>query len=108
VGGTRAYDTYVLIANTSAFAGEARVTVMYEDGLAPQSLTVPLLPTSRTNVPVGSWFASADGRRFGVLVESLGGTPAQLVVEGAIYSNQGGVVWAAGANLLATRLPDAQ
>ena len=29
VGGTRAYETYLLIANTSAFAGSATVTVMF-------------------------------------------------------------------------------
>jgi hypothetical protein len=45
------------------------------------------------------------GKRFGVTVESLGATPAQLVVERAMYSDAGGVTWAAGSNALATRLP---
>ncbi len=31
--------------------------------------------------------------------------PAQIVVERAMYSNSGGVHWAAGTNALATRLP---
>jgi hypothetical protein len=39
------------------------------------------------------------------IVESTGGTPAQIVVERAMYSNSAGVIWAAGSNSLATRLP---
>ena len=104
-GGAAAHETYVLIANTSAFEGEVQVTVMME-GDASVLRTVMLPPTSRTNVPIGLTFPEAVGRKFGVLVESLGDAPAQLVVEGAIYSNSDGVAWAAGANLLATRLPD--
>jgi len=38
------------------------------------------------------------------VVESLGETPAQIVVERAQYSNAGGVRWAAGTNAVATRL----
>jgi len=49
-------------------------------------------------------FPSSAGRRFGVLVESLGTTPAQLVVERAMYSDAAGVKWAAGTNALATKL----
>jgi hypothetical protein len=36
------------------------------------------------------------------VVESLTGEP--IVVERAMYSNAGGVTWAAGTNALATRL----
>jgi hypothetical protein len=104
-GGPAAHSTYVLIANTSPFEGEARVTLMFEDGAPQVARTVHLPPTSRTNVPIGHDFPEAEGRRFGVLVESLGSTPAQIVVEQAIYSDSAGVIWAAGANLLATRLP---
>ncbi|MBP1776565.1 MAG: hypothetical protein H6Q86_2575, partial [candidate division NC10 bacterium] len=44
-------------------------------------------------------------RRYGVLIESLGTTPAQIVVERAMYSNDtAGVVWAAGTNAVATKL----
>ena len=42
------------------------------------------------------------------MVESLGATPAQIVVERAMYSNANGVVWAAGTNALATKLPVAR
>jgi hypothetical protein len=103
-GGPAGVQTYVLIANTSTFAGSARVTVVYEDGTSSvQTLTLP--PRSRTNVDIVGAFSGAIDRRFGVIVESLGTTPAQLVVERAMYANAGGVVWAAGTNALGSRLP---
>ena len=101
VGGPRAAETYILIANTSAFAGSARVTLFFEDGSSTNG-TFALLPHSRTNVAVSSQFPAAAGRRFGSLVESLGATPAQLVVERAMYTSPGGVFWAAGTNALGT------
>jgi Putative binding domain, N-terminal len=103
VGGARALETYVLLANTSAFDGSARVTLLFEDGTRSER-TYALRANSRTNVPVGSDFASAGGKRFGVIVESLGTQQAQLVVERAMYSSAAGAVWAAGSNSLATRL----
>ena len=105
-GGNFGAQTYVLIANTSTFAGTARVTVLQENG-APLTIDVPLSPSSRTNVAIGATdaFSAVIGSRFGVLVQSLGTTPAQIVVERATYSNDAnGVVWAAGASALATKL----
>jgi hypothetical protein len=78
--------------------------VVYDDGTSEEQI-VALPPSSRTNVDVASTFAGAAERRFGVLVESLGASPAQLVVERAMYSNAGGTTWAAGTNALGTRLP---
>jgi len=104
-GGAASLETYILAANTSAFAGSARVTLYFDDGTtAIRTYAVPA--NSRFNVNVGVDFPGAAGRRFGAIVESLavsGGT-AQLVVERAMYSNAGGIVWAAGTNALATRL----
>ena len=55
-----------------------------------------LLANSRSNVSIGDAFPVSNGRRFGVIVESLGTTPAQIVVERAMSSNAGGVLWSAG------------
>ncbi len=104
LGGASGLQTYVLIANTSAFGGEARVTLFFEDGGSVDK-TVPLPPRSRTNVGISAEFPAAAGRRFATLVESLGATPAQIVVERAMYTSPGGVTWAAGTNALATSLP---
>ncbi|MEO5821834.1 MAG: BACON domain-containing carbohydrate-binding protein [Vicinamibacteraceae bacterium] len=103
VGGTTGLQTFVLVANTSATAGQARVTIYFEDGTSAQS-TINLLANSRTNVSIGATFPSANGRRFAIIVDSLGGIPAQLVVERSMYSNAGGVTWSAGTAAVATRL----
>ena len=46
----------------------------------------------------------SSGRRFSATIERLGTTPAQIVVERAMYWNAAGQVWAAGTNALATKL----
>lgn len=104
VGGARGVDTYVLIANTSDYAGSATVTLLFEDGTSAVR-TYSLSSRSRTNAAIGPDFGSAaQGRRFGVLVESMGATPAQIVVERAMYSDSPGTPWAAGTNAVATNL----
>jgi hypothetical protein len=104
VGGPSGTETYVLIANTSAVAGQVNVSVILEDGRwLGRIYTVPA--SSRFNVSVGQDFSDAVGRRFSVLVEAGDLIPVDLVVESAMYWNANGVVWAAGTNAPATRLP---
>ena len=103
VGGSKRLETYILIANTSAFAASVRVTLLFVDGTTAFR-TYSLTPRSRFNVAVAPEFPEASGKQFGAIVESLGSTPAQIVVERAMYSNADGVVWAAGTNALATLL----
>jgi hypothetical protein len=106
-------DTYILIANTSAFAGTVRVTALLEDGTTlARDVTVP--ENSRTTLymgdspdpqmsPFGSLLAN---QRFGVSIESLSGPSgtAEIVVERAMYSDANGIRWAAGTDVVATRL----
>lgn len=103
VGGAANVATYILLANTSAFDGSVRVTLRFEDG-SSATKAFPVTATSRFNVDVKHEFPTSVGKRFGAIVESLGSTPAQLVVERALYSDAGGVKWAAGSNSLGTRL----
>jgi len=107
-------QTFVLIANTSAFDGQARITVYGEDGTTFVK-TYPVAANSRRTVGIGldesqgGFGEPVRGRRFGCVVESLpgieGGVPPELVVERAMYSNSEGVYWAAGHNSVATKLP---
>ena len=103
VGGTFANQTYVLIANTSAFTATVRVTgLLRGSGLAAVG-TYNVPANSRFNVDYSNTIA--QGRRFSVLVEGIGPTPGQepqLVVERAMYSNSGNTVWAAGTDALGT------
>ncbi len=102
-GGPNGKQTFLLIANTSTFAGTARVVLLFEDGTTTEKL-FSLPASSRTNVSVDIDFPAAAGRRYGALIETQGATPAQIVVERAMYSNANGIIWAAGTNALATRL----
>ena len=106
VGGPLTTETYVLIANTSAFAASIRATVLFEDGTAPISRDYAVGASARFNIAPAAdeFFPETRGKRFGMLIESLGATPAQIVVERATYSDAGGVHWAAGTNALATKL----
>jgi hypothetical protein len=70
VGGAGDQDTYVLIANTSNFAGSARVTLLFDDGTSWQA-TVPI-PAALTTVDARAFFLQSFGRRFGTIVESPG------------------------------------
>jgi hypothetical protein len=100
-GGARATETYILVANTSAFAGSVKVRLLFEDGTAAEK-TFPIGANSRFNVNAAADFPSSVGRRFGALVESLGSPAARIIVERAMYSNAGGSMWAAGTNALAS------
>lgn len=102
-GGATNAETYILIANTAAYGASVRVTLLFEGGTTAVR-EFPVTAESRFNVAVRAEFPSASGRRFGALLESVGLGAAPLVVEQAIYSDAGGVTWAAGANHLATRL----
>ena len=108
-GGPSNQQTFVLVANTSGTAGSVQVTVIFEDGTTAQ-LAAPLVlaPNSRTTLPMRQFFPASAGRRFGTIVESVGATPAQIVVERAMYSdaliNGQPVTWAAGTNVVGTRL----
>ncbi len=104
LGGANATDTYVLIANTSPFAGLARVTLSFEDDGARATRDYPVGARSRVNVPIRDDFPQAMGRRFATLVESQGVLPAQLVVERAMYADSGRDRWASGTNALGTPL----
>jgi hypothetical protein len=103
IGGAQNTSTYILVANTSPFDGEAKVTLLFED--APEvSRTIPLRANSRINVPMDGPFAVAAGKRFSTLVESIGATPAQIVIERAMYSDSRGDSWGAGSNAVGTKL----
>ncbi len=106
VGGPRNTDTYVLIANTSASAGTIRATVLFEDGSAPITRDYAIGASTRFNIAPAAdeFFPETRGKRFGMLIESIGPTPVQIVVERAMYADAGGVHWAAGTNALATKL----
>jgi uncharacterized repeat protein (TIGR01451 family) len=103
VGGADAADTFVLVANTSAFAGTVRVRVLSDDGTTvTRSIVVPA--SSRYNIRVRDAFPEMIGKKFGVVLESIDANPAQITAEVSIYLSADGVTWSAGSNAQATLL----
>ncbi len=96
--------TYYLIANPGVESAQVKVTLLFEDGGPVITRTFTVGAGSRFGVSVRDEFPAALGRRFGAIVESLGETPAPIVVERAMYADGRGEPWAAGTNVLATRL----
>ena len=125
VGGPREVATYVLVANASAFPARVRATLLFEDG-PPAATELTVAANARANFnftpTTMAWYPElrdlfpptvvAAGKRFAVVVESLptGGSPAEIVVERAVYSSDGRApafapYWPAGTNAVGTRLP---
>ena len=104
VGGTFANQTYVLVANTSAFTAHgAGDGLLRGSGIAAGRRSTPCRPTAASTSTTAT--RSPQGRRFSVLIEGTGPTPSQepqLVVERAMYSNSGNTIWAAGTDALGT------
>jgi hypothetical protein len=72
-----------IVANTSSTSAEVKVTLVYESGAPVRTFSVA--PRSRYNIDVRAEFPGAVSQPFGALVESLGGSAVQLVVERAMY-----------------------
>jgi hypothetical protein len=103
VGGATGDQTYILLANPGTTPASATLTFLRTDGTTIVR-TFTVAATSRFNVAVagpGSDVPELVNEAFGTVIEST----QPIVVERSVYSNVGGVVWAAGSNATATRLP---
>jgi hypothetical protein len=102
-GGPDATTTYIVAANVSDAAATVRVTVFFEDG-GQASRHFGMAARSRLTVDVGTSFPESAGRRFAALVESVGPTPVNLVVERPMYMSPSSAMWTAGTNAAGTPL----
>jgi Ca2+-binding RTX toxin-like protein len=102
VGGPEGYQTFILLANADpAQAADVRITFLRANGTTVmRSFTVA--PSSRLTVRANEVTELAD-ESFGALIDVTSGPG--IFVERALYSNSSGVVFSAGTNALATRLP---
>jgi hypothetical protein len=102
VGTDRAFQTYILIGNTTSVASRVRVTFLrVGGGTIVKEYDVPA--NSRFNVDVNSMVTELANEEFGAIVEVLQGSP--VIVERSLYNASGGVAFAAGTNTPAVRLP---
>jgi glucose/arabinose dehydrogenase len=102
VGGVHEAQTYILLANPLGADVNVTIEFLREAG-APITKTFTVPQLSRFNVTVGpsSLVPELGHERFGAVVTSV----APIVVERALYLNANGLVWSAGTNATATRLP---
>jgi len=96
-------ETYVLVANTSATVANVRARAMSEDG-AIVTRSIVVAGNSRYTINTREVFPEMIGKKFGMVLESLGDTPAQIVAEVSVYLSADGITWSAGSNAPATRL----
>jgi glucose/arabinose dehydrogenase len=94
-------QTYVLISNTGQVGDTVDVTVLFEDR-APETRAYVIGAGARFTVSIGDEFPDARHRRFGVHIAAR--NVSTLAVEGSVYNDAEGAFWAAGTNLLATKV----
>jgi hypothetical protein len=102
VGGPGNYQTYILLANPGLTQAMVDITILRTTG-SPVKRTITIAPENRVNVSVGpgTLVPEVTDEEFGVVIDST----QPIVVERAMYLDANGVVWAAGSNATATRLP---
>ena len=111
-GGSDNARTYILVASGASATNDSVRVILCRDSLPPIEKTFldALTPNARLTLDLGVIFPEVVGERVGVIVESMGQssagpvTPMPIVVERAMYSDANGIFWAAGSNLVATRL----
>jgi subtilisin-like proprotein convertase family protein len=101
IGGSREYQTYVLLANPNSTPAEVAVRFLTNGVGTVRNYT--LNPTSRLNIWVNNDVPELGAGNFSADVQVLNYQP--IVVEKALYWNAGGIIWAGGTNVTATRLP---
>jgi hypothetical protein len=104
VGGEDEAQTYILLSNPGQTAGSATLTFLRTDGTTVAK-TIDVPAASRITVGVtGPQGAAPElvNETFGTLIEST----QPIIVERSLYSNANGIMWAAGTNATATRLPE--
>jgi hypothetical protein len=98
-GGSRQFQTYVLMANPSNDDAQVRMTLLRE-GENRQPISIDFtVPANQRLTRSAADFAGQglqSGEKFGVVVTSMNGVP--IVVERAMYWNGGGEFWGAGTN----------
>jgi type 1 glutamine amidotransferase len=109
-GGADNSRTYLLVASGDGAPGGGTLRLRaVRDAGAPIERVRPgvIMPNARLTVDLDEAFPELAGEHVGVIVESLpanGEAAIPIVVERAMYSDANGVFWAAGSNLVATRL----
>jgi subtilisin-like proprotein convertase family protein len=101
MGGPRAYQTYILLANPNPYPAEVLVRFLKPGVNVTRTYT--LNAHSRQSLSANAEAAALGEGAFGVDIQVLNYQP--IAVEKAMYWNSGAEVFAGGTNVTATRLP---
>jgi hypothetical protein len=100
IGGAQNQRTYILLANPGEEA--ATVTIAYLREGAPLVQKQYVVPrTSRFNIDVGAMVPELSNEAFGAFIRST----HPIFVERSMYADAAGLLWSAGTNATATRVP---
>jgi hypothetical protein len=102
IGGSRDFQTYILLSNPNPVAAEVEVRFLKPAQVEIRNYTLP--PTSRHNINAGVDVPELGTGVFSAEVRVLNYQP--IAVEKAMYWNDtGGAIWAGGTGVTATLLP---
>jgi hypothetical protein len=101
IGGPRGHQTYILLSNPNPVPAEVEVTFVKSAAVVTRTYT--LSPTSRVNIWANGDVPELGEGTFGADIRVVNYQP--IAVEKALYWDAEGVTWAAGTNVIATRLP---
>jgi hypothetical protein len=98
--GPQFHQTYILLANPGNQAATVTVAYLRETGGPVQKQYV--VPSfARFNIDVAAMVPELSNEAFGAFIQST----QPIFVERSIYSNAGGILWSAGTDATATRIP---
>ena len=89
-------DTYALVSNTENRSGLLKVTAVFDDGTAPVERTFAIGPNQRFTIRGRERFPEVVGKGYSFIIESIGATPVDIVVDHSTYFNVDGRFWAMG------------
>ena len=89
-------DTYALVSNTENRSGQLKVTAVFDDGTAPVARTFGIGPNQRFTIRGRERFPEVVGKGYSFIIESIGATPVDIVVDHSTYYNVDGRFWAMG------------
>jgi hypothetical protein len=100
VGGSRGFESYILIANPSTQDATVTLSFMREGG-RPLVTSAPIVVKAGTRLTrwLGQYIGAdklSSGEKVGILIRSTNDVP--VVAERTMYWNGGGVFWGGGSN----------
>jgi len=89
-------DTYALVSNTENRSGLLKVTAVFDDGTLPVARTFAIGPNKRFTIRGRDRFPEVVGKGYSFIIESIGASPVDVVVDHSTYFNVDGRFWAMG------------